>query len=78
MKFIREFPFEHENVSYNYSRYSKKWEFQVKNTGFTLLEACKGQKNAHKVARIVASAFKRRGYYDNLARSNVDRLLGRA
>jgi hypothetical protein len=66
------------NVSYNYSRFSKKWEFSfVARSGsiMTLLVSAGGKENAHKVASILEGAIKRNGSIDGLARANIERIL---
>ena len=66
------------NVQYNYSRFSKKWEFSfVAKSGsiMTLLVSAGGKDRAHKVASILEGAIKRSGSVDGLAMANIERIL---
>ena len=65
------------NVQYNYSRFSKKWEFSfvAKSGAMTLLVSAGGKEKAHKVASILEGAIKRSGSVDGMARANIARIL---
>lgn len=61
-------------IVFGYSLQSKKWEFKAGNK--TYLVACKGAENAKKVANIIGGALKRKGEMDNLARANINKMIG--
>lgn len=57
------------SLDYGYKLQNKKWNFAFGTD--TILVACKGQIQAHKVANIIAGAVKRTGGMDGLARKNI-------
>ncbi len=71
--------FENNGVVYGYSRQSKKWEFRVealKHTALISLVRVEDKiKTATAISNILAGAVKR-GKLDNLARANINRLIG--
>ena len=69
--------FSWQTVTYKYNRANRKWQF---NCGeFTLIQACGGRTIAEKVAHVVAGAIKRtkENKLDNLARMNIQQIVGR-
>lgn len=66
-----------ENISYSYVRANRKWIFASPATKYSVLINCRGQNNAHKVAKIVSGAVKRCGALDGLGKSHVAKLVGR-
>lgn len=66
------------SVEFNYSRFSRKWEFSFKGqsgSNNTVLLPAGGKDKAHKIASILNGAIKRNGAIDGLARSNINRLV---
>lgn len=65
------------DVQFQYSIVSKKWEFVTKGPQkiHTLLAACRGKDVAHKVAKTINGAIKRKGFIDNLCRVNVNQIV---
>lgn len=63
------------NITYYFSRENRKWTFRAVNGQLhaTFYFVCGGSAVAHKVARIIAGAFKRTKQLaiDNLARANM-------
>ncbi len=64
------------NVDYGYSLQSKKWEFKPQGSNHTiLLPAPGGARTAEKLARVINGDIKRQGFYGNLGRAGVRKLL---
>jgi hypothetical protein len=62
------------NLVYGYYREYRKWMF--KSQKMCVLVKCKGNEQGHKVANIIAGSIKRCGELDNMARANIDRVIG--
>lgn len=63
----------HGPVTYGYKKAFRKWSFVTPTV--ELIQPCKGQEVAHKIASVVAGSFKRCGKLDNLARANITKLM---
>ena len=64
------------SVDYGYSLQSKKWEFKpIGSNHVILLPAPGGAKTAHKMAKVINGDVKRQGFYGNLGRANVTKLI---
>lgn len=60
-------------LNYGYSLRFRKWAFVF--GGDSILVACHGGEQGHKVAKIIAGAIKRGNGMDNLARANIATVL---
>lgn len=60
-------------LEYGYSVACRKWTFKAPEVCHLI--ACKGNEQAHKVAKLIAGAINRCGKMDGCARSNIARVL---